>query len=631
MNVTRRGLLALFGMGGLAGLSACKRQTAGNDDSQKKEESADKPSEPKVDLEEFEDLAIDMSAWEYDEIGNCYYQLALPYCLNPGSEQYESLSIYVPGAYFEATKKGNRYTCTVVPGAKVGSFTPETAPVAMPINSYSCNAQECPSTYSYEGLSTYLDAGIVYVYAGFRGRSGGYESTTQEYYSGGAPWLVSDLKAAVRYLRYNAAALPFDASRVFIFGAGGGGGMCSLMGVSGNASVYEPYLSSLKVATHDHEGNDLGDEVFGVASWCSVGSFESADAAYEWMMGQYVSEGTRQEGTWTKLLSDDLAQAYGDYINGLELVDGEGEPLRLDRIEDASFGGGSYYEHLVDTIASSAQDFFRTTTFPYAAIPLEAGLRYFPGNPSLSAEAEASQDGTDTSGTVSGVRQIEATVYETLESYIATLNGDNRWITYNESTKEVDVTGLWGFVRACRQPEWDVCAYDMIDRSALANQLFGTDDQPSLHFDPMVATLVEDRAERYAAGKGWKEDVVSAWRGDLVETDALEYTVTQRVGMSDPLSFLRSTAEEKGVSVAPHWRINTGLFQSKTTLVGELNLACALRAHKAVDDVALQAVWNAGFGLAERDGDPEVRLVEWICSCCPPPAESDEDNKKENA
>ena len=45
-------------------------------------------------------------------------------------------------------------------------------------------------------------------------------------------------------------------------------------------------------------------------------------------------------------------------------------------------------------------------------------------------------------------------------------------------------------------------------------------------------------------------------------------------------------------------------------------------------DVAFEEVWEAGFGLAERSGDPEDNLVAWICSCCPEePEDPDEENE----
>ena len=138
----------------------------------------------------------------------------------------------------------------------------------------------------------------------------------------------------------------------------------------------------------------------------------------------------------------------------------------------------------------------------------------------------------------------------------------------------------------------------------------------------MVAKLVESEQERYAKAEGWDEGLVAAWRGDLVELDALEVSVADRVQMSDSLALLNASYEsEVEVGIAPHWRINTGLFQSQTTLVGEMNLACALAAHEKVSDVSFQAVWGAGFEMAEREGDPEDNLVAWIISCSPNAAE----------
>ncbi len=637
MSLTRRSLLSLMGMTGAAGLAACanlpERYGEDPEPAPEETETPEETEEPKIDLDEFADLALDMEAWSYDEANDCYYQLGLPYCITPGSEQYESLSIFVPGAYLKGTKHGRTWSCEVDPEANVGGFTPATAPVALPINSPSCSAQECPTSYSYEGLGRYLSAGIVYVYAGFRGRSGGYESTTQEYFVGGAPWLVTDLKAVVRFLRYNAAVLPCNVSRVFSFGYGGGASAAAMAGVSGASERYLPYLQALGAATHDAEGNDLSDDFFGLNLWCPMGAFSSADAAYEWMMGQYSSEGTRADGIWTQLLSRDLADAYGSYVNGLGMTDGDGNLLQLDRIDDGTFAGGSYYDHLVKLIAEAADDFLQRTDFPYAAVPIDRAVRNFPGDPMLAAGAPApTAEGEEEAST--GVRQIQATVYDTVESYISTLNADDRWITYNASRGEADITGLWDFVRACRKPNREVCAYDLVDRSGLANQLFGTDEKPSLHFDGMVAQLVENNHERYAAEKEWNEELVSEWRGDLAETDSLELTVADRVAMSDPISMLVDDGGDAAKpKVAAHWRINTGLMQSETTFANEVNLALLLSAHEDVSDVSFTPVWGAGFELAEREGDPEDQLIAWMVSCCPQeePAETESDTSDENA
>ena len=639
MSLTRRSLFSLAGLG-IAGLAACQRE---HFDEQPQEPVQEQPApqeeppqqEPPATYPEFEDLALDMDGWRYDELGDCYYQLAVPYCLTPANAQYESLSIFVPGAYLVGTPHGDTYHCELAPDAQVGHFTAQTAPVALPINVPTFGAQECPTTYSYEGLDRYLQAGIVYVYAGFRGRSGGYDSTTQEYFAGGAPWPVVDLKATVRFLRYNAAQLPCDLSRIFAFGLGAAGGLASALGCGGNASCFAPYLQEIGAVTHDLSGAPVSDEIAGVAAWCPIGSFVAGDAAYEWMVGQYASDESRAEGTWTKLLSDDLSQAYGDYLNNLGLVDADGVALELDQIEDGRYASGSYYDYLVRLIASSAADFFARTSFPYTTLPLMPRVRLFPGNPSVAAAVSTDTSSiTDDKGTgISGVRQVQATVYDTLKSYIASLNGDSRWLTYNASRGEADVTGLWSFVRQCRPATRGVCAYDQIDRSGLANQLFGTDKEPSLHFDALAGRLVEDNAERYAQGAGWSQELVSEWRGDLVETDALSVTVTERVSMMDPLSLLAgdidipalAVATQEGAeapevttsasAVAAHWRINTGLFQSESTFTSEVNLACARAACDQVHDVAFEPVWGAGFELAERAGDPEDNLIAWICAC----------------
>ena len=626
MNLTRRSALSLAGIGVAAGLGACRRGTpAAEPEPQPEpvEQEPQEPEEPKIDLEEFEELAIDPSAWQYDELNDCYYQLALPYCLTPASEQYGTYAIFVPGAYFVGERGSHGYTCTIAEDAQVGQFTPLTAPIAMPINAPRFSAQASPATYSYEGLSRYLEAGFVYVYAGFRGRTGGYESTTQEYFSGGVPWAVTDLKAAVRCLRYNAGVLPCDTERVFVFGCGGGGCYSAVLGASGNATAFDPYLQEIGAATHDVEGTTLTDGVFGTASWCPLVSFDAADAAYEWMMGQYAQGDTRAEGTWTALLSADLTSSYATYVNSLGLRDSEDVQLTLDRIDDGSFLGGSYYEHLLNLVRESASAFLKRTKFPYTSMPAADAGAFFPGDATIAASAmgePAEGDDTQDASAIAGVRTVEATVFETLESYVSYLNGDNRWLTYNASRGSADVTGLWDFAPECRPASRPVGAYDTLDRSGVVNQLFGTDEESTLHFDPLMADLLASEHERYAEDESWDKGLVAQWSEDLAVSDALDKTVEERLAMADPLTYLLGRgleSEEEQLAVAPHWRINTGVFQSVTPLATEVNLALAAQQCAAVSDLSFEAVWEAGFGLAERSGDAEDNLIAWICASCP--------------
>ena len=605
------------------------------------EESAEKPEEPveeakpeeaDVDLKEFRKLAIDMDAWRYDDDNDVYYQLGIPYCLSPASEDYESLAIFVPGAYFAAKPKGRAYSCELDESGKVGMFTAKTAPVAMPINSGNLGGQACPTYYGYAGLDSYLAAGFVYVYAGFRGRTNGFESGSNGAYSGGDPWPLVDFKAAVRYLRYNASVLPGDAGRIFTFGFGLGGGMSALMGASGDSKLFLPYLEEIGAATHDEEGKDLSDATFGSASWCPITSFDSADAAYEWMMGQYFAEGPRADGVWTKLLSRDLAATYGTYVNETGLCDADGQVLTLDETSGEVFADGSYYNHLIEVLQDSAAAFFEHTTFPYTYTPQYVINAGFPGDPSLESFGAGGTDVDKVTGDASaqaagvasgdapqgeGVSQVESVVYATQNDYVNALNEDVWWLTLNESRATVRITSVGDFVRHLKRAVKDVCAFDMLDRSSVENQLFGVDDAGSLHFSNMVGDLLKKRQVDYVKEGGYDPKCVLEWHQDLDELDALGTTMAVRMGMFNPLYYLCESYEGAGSSsVAAHWRVNSGLFQTDTSLCTELNLALALQNYDGVADVEFTPVWGRGHELAEVVGKPDDNLISWIMSCC---------------
>lgn len=644
MNASRRDFLALSAVTAGLGLAACARP-GGRTGDQATDQQQEQPS---VDLEEFEGLALKDDAWKYDAANDCYYQLGVKYCLKPGSEPYESLAIFVPGAYFDAQKSGESYKCTVKQDATLAGLTPKTAPVVMPVNSARLNAQACPTSYSYDGLSRYLSAGMVYVYAGFRGRSAGIASDSQDLYPGGAPWPVVDLKAAVRYLRYNASKLPANLDRVFVAGYGAGGGVSAVLGAGGDSALYQKYLEAIGAVTHDHEGNAVSDAICGSASWCPVTSFDTADGAYEWMMGQFSTTGTRKEGSWTAQLSHDLADSYGDYVNQLGLTDGEGNALGLEETSDGSYLAGEYYDQLLGCIEDGASSFLSSTEFPYTYTPARMSDSCFPGDPNLaasgadeidalsSAGSTSTTSGAGTSGTggdgtgaesssagsastttsATGVSQVQSTVYESLGSYLSALNSDSRWITYSSSRQTARITELWDFVAKCRPAQKEVCAFDALDRSTMANQLFGIDAESTLHFDRTVSDLLANNQVSYATFEGWDGSYVSSWSADVVKKDALGVSMADRVQSMNPLYHICGSYEGFGqAKVAPHWRINTGLFQTESALCGELNLARALSAYDGVRDVAFTPVWGRGYELAEASGDPQDRLVAWVLSC----------------
>lgn len=581
--------------------------------------------------EDMSSLVFDSSAWNYDEDNDVYWQIGVSYCAEPEAEDYESLGIYVPGAYMDATDNGDgTYTCTINTENTVGNYTAETAPIVMPINTAGYSAQEAPTSYSYNGLSEYLEAGYIYVYAGCRGRSNG-ENSDGSTYSGGAPWGVTDLKAAVRYIRYNEALLPGDTDSIFTFGHSGGGAQSSLMGSTGDSELYYDYLESIGAVMLDDDGNYISDAIAGAMCWCPITSLDVADEAYEWMMGQYSDSGTRSDDTWTSALSDDLAEAFATYINELGITDENGNILTLDETEDGIYTSGSYYDYVLSVIEESLNNFLSDTEFPYSSGSTEMADGGFAGAgdsemPSGDGEMP-SGDGEMPSGDApSGDGEMpsgggmggsgESVTYETVQDYIDSLNSDVEWVTYDEETNTASITSIEAFVQHCKSASKDVGAFDDLNLSQAENMVFGNAEEDALHFDSTMATLLAANAEEYATYSDYDDSFIAAYEEDLENTDSLGNSSQTRQNMYNPLYYVSDAYEGYGTStVAKYWRINTGITQGDTSLTTELNLALELESCEGVESVDFTTVWEQGHTTAERTGDSTTNFIEWVDAC----------------
>ncbi len=589
-------------------------------------------------------LTLDNTKWQYDADNNVYYQIGVGYCSNPATTDYETMGIYVPGAYMTAKDNGNgTYTCTVNASGKVGKYTATTAPVVLPVNTPGYMAQQAPTEYSYDGLSDYLKAGFIYVYAGMRGRSNGYDDANKLTYSGGAPWGVTDLKAAVRYYRMNAGSLPGDVNQVYSFGMSGGGAQSALMGATGDSTLYYAYLTSIGAAMTDAKGNYISDAVTGSMCWCPITALDEANEAYEWNMGQFSTSDTRADGTWTAALSDDMAAQFAEYVNTLGLKDKDGNALTLEKSTDGIYLAGSYYHYLVSEIETSLNHFLTDTTFPYtestafnasgnfgggggapqgngiqgsggAAAGAPAGMQGGTkpqGMPQGGTKPEGMPQGGPTGGT-----QTEAKTYQTVQDYIAALNANGPWVTYDAATNTAKITSLADFVKNCKTATKSVGAFDAPDRSQGENDLFGNDASDSLHFDSVMAQLLTTNKEKYAALSGWNASYPTDFTTDLAQTDTIGTSMADRMNMYNPMYYVSETYKGYGAStLAKYWRIRTGIEQGDTALTTETNLALALQMNSNVKNVDFETVWGMKHTLAERTGDSTTNFIDWVNSC----------------
>lgn len=596
-------------------------ETAASADSITSEVTAE--TEPEIDYNalvkdydvDFAGLTFDETKWVYDSDNDVYYQIGVQYCAQPAALDYETLAVVVPGAYLTGMDNGDgTYTCTSNPDGTVNGFTAETAPMMMPVNTAGYSAQTAATSYSYSSVSAYLDAGYVYVYSGCRGRSNGYNDDGTLAYAGGAPWGVTDLKAAVRYLRLNNDTIPGDPERIFAFGHSGGGAQSAVLGASGDSALYFDYLASIGAAMYDEDGNYISDAICGAMCWCPITSLDYADEAYEWNMGQYMDSGTRAEGTWTKALSQDLAACYGEYLNQLGLMDEDGNALILEQSEDGIYASGSYYDYVLGQIELSLNNFLEDTKFPYT--PSNSMMADGGFGPPPDGGAGGPPDDGGPMPWLTGESDAKSVTYETPEDYINSLNEEETWVEYDAATGKAHVTSIAAFARQQKTASKNVAAFDDLNRGQAENYVFGDSQNDALHFDAAMAAILEENQEKYSQYSDFDPQYVTDYQEYKTSVDDWGSDSLTRQNMYNPMYFLSDYYEGCGSShVASHWRIHTGITQGDTALTVEMNLALALQQNSSVDDVEFQTVWGQGHTMAERTGSSETNFIAWVAEC----------------
>jgi hypothetical protein len=285
------------------------------------------------------------------------------YVRHPVDAAYQRMNIFVPTAYFE--------------GRSIGHYDAKTAPIFFPnsVGGYMPARPGGPGPGFGGGPNAALVAlskGFVVAAPGARGRS---NQDAAGKYVGKAPAAIVDLKAAVRYLKFNDARLPGDSNRIVSNGTSAGGALSALLGASGNHPDFEPYLKTLGAA-------EASDDVHAASAYCPITDLDHADMAYEWQFngvnefsggrgmlprggpmpaapatggeGRDGPIGGAPQGTMTGeqvRLSGLLKEQFPAYVNRLGLRQpGDGSGLRLD-----ASGNGSFKDYVKSLVIASAQ------------------------------------------------------------------------------------------------------------------------------------------------------------------------------------------------------------------------------------------------------------------------------------
>ena len=477
------------------------------------------------------------------------------YTAKPASVASESMSIFIPEAYFQK-------------GGTVNGYTAKTAPIFLPngVGGYMPGDSKEPS--DSDRMSGGANASLVALSKGYvvaapavRGRTTvGDDGKT---YVGKAPALLVDYKAAVRYLRHNRHRLPAgNTDRIISDGTSAGGALSALLGATGNSKEYDAELRAIGAA---HER----DDIFAAMAYCPITDLDHADMAYEWMFNG-VNEAYQHSAPMSPLLplkagsmpgalkvgdavvplgpgpvvqgdsaaadrpdnapvedssavemtqaervaSDQLKALFPDYVNSLGLKDRQGRALTLD--ED---GTGSFADYIKSVYAASAQS------------ALDAG------------------------------EDLSALDWLTIE---------------NGMVKDVDLAKYAAWATRLKAAP----AFDKFDRSAPENDEFGTTDNTPRHFTGFSLTRDKEAGATMAT---WDD-----------------------VRRMNPMYFIG----QQGVTIAPHWRIRHGAKDRDTSMAVPALLA--LKLQDSGYEVDFASPWGKGHA-----GDYDLaELFDWADGIC---------------
>lgn len=496
-------------------------------------------------------LRVAEPAWEKSADGSYYSLKNVVYCSRVVNEAYQYMNIYVPAAYID--------------GGECNGYTAETAPVIFENNCMGWNSSTPGSANT-----AYLAEGFVHVSCGARSRNA-------ENGTGKMPAPVVDQKAGVRWLRLNADVIPGDEEKIVSLGSSGGGQMSSILGATGNMDEYYPYLYEIGAAGMELVDGEyvsaIEDHVFASMCFCPIVDLDNADLAYAWMRfdsgetsASTMFSGVIRFSDFQLALQDDLAVAFGEYINGLGIENEQGEVLRFDGTD---LRAGSYYEQILANMSEALNAWI-------------AGEGY-----TVSASGE---------------------MYDSWDAYYASLENPESWLSRN-ADGSWSVTDLAGFLNGTGLARnKDIPGFDTFFATEEGNG-FGVAGEEGMHFSAAVASVLEENYDEYKIMSGFEDQDVDAYIEQGERTDIAE----QAYLMNATHIMLDVASGEQEADIARHWRTRNGTKDEHTSFTIAYNLAMAANMAGA-ESVDYALVWNMGHGADE--GSTTGTFVDWVHRIC---------------
>lgn len=557
------------------------------------------PPEPPTpeNLEFCPDLAAAIESGKYqwvafDEGGDgtidYYGLLEVAYCANIVAPKYQYMNIFIPAGYLNVDEAGE--VIGVNRAAVIGRYTPATAPIIFENHCAGWRAGAAISPErSFERLKGYTGEGIVYISCGARSRNvtSGEPDTPDFHSDGKAPVGAVDQKAAVIYLRANAGVLPGDPERIVSTGGSGAGQMSTALGGTGDMPEYYPYLYEAGALGVTCEGGQYAsryrDSIYGCNSKFPIADISNADLAYAWWrvfggetaVGPHPGDPTGHEFTEFQLaLQRDMAQAYVDYVNSLNLKDASGVPLTLTGLRS-----GSFYDAVLNNLTAALNAWLaeqdETAREEYLAKLLAA-------NREDDIWVRRSEDGTCTVLSLDGL----------MRNYGNRGNPDDLGHIFNRNK--------------------DIPSFDTLNLTA-ENDAFGRPDVFAVHYCTGAAQVIKENYGRYARLDGFDKEIADRYIRDALDGPEADYIAHQVYLMNATQILLDNAKGENRSNAAKYWRVRSGTADEHTSYT--IGFTVCLAAAMAGADADYHLVWNMNHG--EDEGTSTGTLVQWIRRICP--------------
>ena len=330
-----------------AGLTACVNSKDSNSNSVADNLSAT-TKEEREKIEDTLNLANNGDVtWSYDSQSDSWTMSVTSAVANPELEDYQGVSVNVPGAYIEgidtdgdgnadvsseAYKDAINGTLVIDKDAEITNengqtYTAATAPVVINTGAAGYSAQE-----NQQASSANAAYGYINVACGNRGKQSTATAEDGEtYYTGDAPLCLVDQKNAIRFVKYNIVLgnLPGNTEYFVSTGGSGGGAHAAMVAATSDHSDYYAYEveagavgiyrneDGTYTETLEAEDKEISDGVWGCVAYSAITSLQEADMALAFEY--YLDKDYDFNTDFQKQLAEYLSEEYMEYINDKNL------------------------------------------------------------------------------------------------------------------------------------------------------------------------------------------------------------------------------------------------------------------------------------------------------------------------